>query len=547
MHCCPYCREPFEFKDLLFFISRNTYNANENPDVDLASSTRPTDTDTFANSMNNPMDFSDAPQEETENAAEAAEDRDHIGQWAEDTVYMSTRGKFWKAETITEDRFVVRWDPQTASPGTARATLMHTSGLYPTAVELCEEDQEKAGWTGSISQAMCPHCHFELPTNYLWVPDENCHSIALIGYPSSGKTQYKVSLVEELGKLRGVYNLVRRAEVLKDSKDFAKLEGGNDGVIESTHANAVVLPMIFAIERDDKVFLITLYDLPGEVYTEQQEFEGHLIDHKGLRGADGAILMIDPVQLYSELEGRTVLMIGSPRQDPEPEGVAEMDNKEKTIKIKYVDPETDILAPLDKMKRFGIGENLKCLSIVLAKVDVLMAGNCCKYFQGPFLRQLKMCHSREYDDWHSPENPGVHEGHFGRVKKAIINQVDMEVMRVIDLNPIYNYRNIKQEICDEFSGNSLEAKNIRAFTISTLRRIAPDTPEDVRFMITPQTRLPRHRILEPLLYLMARWGVVQSDSDDWGEGAQNPFPVEKPNPDGEGPKKKKGLLDWFKR
>ena len=105
----------------------------------------------------------------------------------------------------------------------------------------------------------------------------------------------------------------------------------------------------------------------------------------------------------------------------------------------------------------------------------------------------------------------------------VINKVDNEVMAAINEAPLYTRRpNIKQEICGKFSGNSLKPENVKAFTISTLCR--PDS-DSTDFIVCDNAGYTRHRVLEPMLYFMAKWGMVNIAVDNIVE----PDPESKPS------------------
>ena len=531
MHSCPFCKAEFEFKDILFYLTREMTDDGVSGGVSMAEHSF--NYDPFAGSMDLDLDIAQ-PQAEEASPEPKPENRDHIGEWATDQIYYDRRITYWKAQARAEERFIVHWDPDEASPGVAVADLWHdpVKRDFPLTVRLCEQDEIAAGSADPLTNIMCPACHFDIPKVLLEIPDENCHSIALIGYPSSGKTQYKVALNQELQKLTGIYNLADSVTIFSDAREFTEREGALEGEIAATVASAKVCPLVLAIRRGDQSFLISIYDLPGEVYRSDNRYVTKLAGNKDLFNADGAILMIDPVQLYSDLDDRTVY-----------------DRNGMEVEIQYVTPDTEIFAPLTNMKEYHIGEKIKYLSLVITKTDLMFSGDCGDYFTGVYLRQLRMCQSKEYDDLRpAGGESGVHKGHFGAVKPLIINAVDNEVMHVIDGIDTYNWQDVKAKICDRLSGDSLKPENIRAFAISTLRRLSPDNPDDTQFVVSRQTALPRHRILEPVLYLLARWGVVETDKDAgaWGPGARNPFPKKPKEPPAEKHKTSKPW-PWFHR
>ncbi|MDO4866178.1 MAG: hypothetical protein Q4C10_06435 [Clostridia bacterium] len=508
MHSCPFCKAKFEYKDILFYMTREMTTGS------MGSTMGAQRFDGVGGSifdmsldMNPSMDLGDVPAA-ADSEPRKEENPEKIGVWAPDNVYYENRARFSTGGGSNEERFIVHWDPENASPGVAKADLWHDENAkdFPLTVQLCEADQASAGSTDLLTNMICPHCHFEIPKVLLEIPDENCHSIALIGYPSSGKTVYKFVLNQEIKRLVNVYNLVDSVSVFVDAKELTEGEANEEGKIEATVAGATVCPLVFAIKRGEQSFLISVYDLPGEVYREDTKYVAKLAGNYDLFNSDGAMLLVDPVQLYADLNERSVV-----------------DKNGNEVEIQYVVPDTDITAPLTRMEEFQIGKQMKYMALVLTKADLMFSGECGDYFKGAYLRQLKMCHSKEYDDWKSSSDPGSHQGHFGKVKPQIINAVDNEVMRVIDAIPAYDWQDVKAKICSKVAGDALKPENIRAFAVSTLRRVSADDPDDTQFVMSNQAHLPRHRILEPLLYLLARWNVVESENNNWGPGTRNPI------------------------
>ena len=534
MNTCPFCKERFEYKDILFFASRQNLGVVRNnaaaPRSGMGLAGQDLGGRRSSLGLKNveigdrrsggrmPAQAEEA-QESIEKAPETAEAPEHswMGKWARDEKYEDYRRTFWKSEASrAEERFIVRWDAEAAKPGTASVDIWNDDERkeYPMVVRLCGKDAADAGNTapgGLVDKAMCPHCHCAIPTDYLAIPDENCHSVALIGYPSTGKTAYKLAIMDELVKnFKARFRMCQSVEVFADSVKFLKSEEGNfaNGQAETTDANATVFPMIFAIRQRDSSHLITLYDLPGEAYRPQHSIQ--LAAHAGIQSVDAAIMLVDAGQLYEHARAAKLTV------EVVDESGRVVDTKETDIT--YPELNTDITAPLEHLRKYRIGSSIEHMALVVTKADLLI-GKYGTYFgeNNPvYLKMLEICHSDESKE------------HEGKVNRVILNKIDAQTMKAIQEVPAYEKRDIKGEICDMLYGETLKPGNIKSFVVSTLRR--PDA-NATSFVVSDESNYTRHRVLEPMLYLMANWGMVPVATE------LPPAPGPEPEPE-----KRKGLF-----
>lgn len=529
MNRCPICGKTFEFEDVLFFGTRNSVGAGgakRQP-----SKTMPAMGASKSGSMN--MSFNmgmggffgatPAPKPKEEPAVEAVveeapqTDSDiHYAQWAEDAVHMKFMkdSGFWHGDEDSgngkkTERFIVRWSAEDCAPGTAKADIMAKNANVPTTVTLCEEDQAKYGKGPILASAMCPHCHCSIDPTYFSIPNENCHTISLIGYPSCGKTEFKLALVEELSKLEDSFELCDSVELTIDSKKmtFNELLYFRDGEAEATDPEKLVFPVVFMVKNkvDSSMHLITLCDMPGEFYRDVLDgMKEKLASNESLKKCDAAILMIGASQLFSACRYDKKIVL---REDPE------SGTTEKTIaETQYVPVENGkspyITDPLKFFNKYEVCKHVRHMALVVTKGDLLIGkegkGIADKGEKDPLLKQMKICQSDESRD------------HKAQVSVRVLNQVDEETMRSIRKSANYREKeSIKDEICKKIDGE-LRPENIRASVISTLRR---PNPEKAEFFVVDDSAYPRHRILEPILYLMAQWGAVPRTSEPWGMGS----------------------------
>lgn len=527
MNKCPICGKQLEYEDVLFFASRNAMGSggakrqpSRTPKVGpSAGSPRNMSFDT----SNRPFfGASTAPKQKEEPVVEAPveeapQDDSEIrfGQWAEDTVhqkFMKNSG-FWHGDEDSDngkktERFIVHWSADECKPGTAKATIMAKDANVPTTVTLCEKDSAVYGKTDNLTDAMCPHCHCSIDPTYFSIPDKNCHTITLIGYPSCGKTEFKLALVQELAKLGDKdLELCDSVELTLDSKKMTdnELISFMNGDAEATDPDKLVFPVVFMVTNklDDSMHLITVCDMPGEFYRDVLDgMREKLASNESLKNCDAAILMVGASQLFPNVryDKKTVLS----EHDGGQERIA--------VETQYVPFDNGeppyITDPLRFFGRYQVCKNVQHMSLVVTKGDLLIGkegrGIADRGGKDPLLKQMKICQS------------DVSRDHKSQVSVRVLNQVDEETMRAIRKSATYREKSgIKEEICKKIKGE-LTAKNIRAFVISTLRRPNPEVPE---FFVVDNSNYTRHRILEPLLYLLAEWGAVPKTNEPWGMGS----------------------------
>jgi len=283
--------------------------------------------------------------------------------------------------------------------------------------------------------------------------------------------------------LKNKCRLVSSIEVSSESNMFIDAESENfrNGGAEAAPLYFELFPMIFAVKsKNNQSYLITLYDIPGEAYSSCYDFRPERI----LRDVDGAFLMVDAVQLYEAIRYNDKVTV--------------MQNGETSnCYIQFVRKNANIVDPLENFAGYGIGAKIKYLSLIVTKADLLISNSDIEYFGDErYRKQLAVCRS------------DISADHRDRVSMGTIKQVDEQVMRAISELDFYTGMNVKQAICDKMPmGSMLKEENIRAFAISTLRRPDPETAE---FTVQDEASYVRHRLLEPILYLMAQWGMVET-------------------------------------
>ena len=149
MHSCPFCKANFEYKDILFYMTREMTAGSQGSTMGVqrfdgaGGSIFDMSLD-----MNPAVGFGDVAAA-ADSEPQKEENPEKTGVWAPDNVYYENRARFSTGGGSNEERFIVHWDTENAGPGMAKAVLWHDEAAkdFPLTVELCEADQASAGST----------------------------------------------------------------------------------------------------------------------------------------------------------------------------------------------------------------------------------------------------------------------------------------------------------------------------------------------------------------------------------------------------------------
>lgn len=158
------------------------------------------------------------------------------------------------------------------------------------------------------SRFICPHCHNIIPNDMI---EDGAKIISVIGSPSSGKTNYIVSLIHELRE----YGHKVKLSVIADNTHidgdesgstdskyrafekalFDRLESGKERrVLDKTQIKNVEVPMIFRLDQQEPKHHIYLvfYDTAGERF--QENLKNNV---RYLRESSAVIILLDTLAL----------------------------------------------------------------------------------------------------------------------------------------------------------------------------------------------------------------------------------------------------------
>ncbi|MGC5015195.1 TRAFAC clade GTPase domain-containing protein [Streptosporangium sp. DT93] len=171
------------------------------------------------------------------------------------------------------------------------------------------------GWRGSArcpdcggesTQRICPHCHTQLPVHFGKVTSR---LIALIGAKNTGKTVYMTVLLHEL--MHSVGRRFDAAVVGSDdhtrgefSRKYEDLLYRRNMLPGTTRPGQAELrrPLVFKVTLDrpglfgarNRHTITSFFDTAGEDLTSKRSVD---LNVRYLRGADGIILLLDPLQM----------------------------------------------------------------------------------------------------------------------------------------------------------------------------------------------------------------------------------------------------------
>lgn len=240
--------------------------------------------------------------------------------------------------------------------------------------------------TATLTKKACPLCHCVLPDQFGHVP---VYRVALLGGTASGKTTYMVSTANQLISMNGLPSgLINSCQVCDESKryfDFL-IKCLEYNRLEATMKDdATIIRFVFPIvlnvtastedgmgERD---FILIISDIPGEGMRDR----AFLMEYPGLRQADGAIMLMDPLQFINNTALKRTLIekhmeaLHVPGSGENGEYTEQDINEHK--RSFTPDPFATTLAQVKDMMKSGKFEHLRSLTMVLNKIDLLYGGD----------------------------------------------------------------------------------------------------------------------------------------------------------------------------
>lgn len=189
-----------------------------------------------------------------------------------------------------------------------RSRFGYTAGLPPTFAGDGRRESARCPHCGADTRVkVCPACHTQLPPGFGKVRDR---LIALVGARETGKTSYITVLLHEL--FHGVGERFDAAVMSADDatrQQFVRLYErplyAEAALPQATRASDNLIPPLVyrfmikhrsRLRRNADEMLLSFYDTAGEHFTSDERFDRLC---RYLTGADGVMLLLDPLQLAS--------------------------------------------------------------------------------------------------------------------------------------------------------------------------------------------------------------------------------------------------------
>ena len=214
-----------------------------------------------------------------------SEERDNDGEFRCQRVTREGYDKYWKGEDLLM-RYV--WEQKSG----------FMSRLFKP-----KFDHQKCPQCGYRSRRyVCPHCFNWLPTELI---EKGAEIISVIGSPSSGKTNYIISLIHQLRKYG--YKLDFQAIPAQMYRDGHKDEATQSvykkmdrqlftdkTVLQKTNEKKMDIPWIFSLYQPttDKTIYLVFYDSAGEKF--QMDLKNTV---KYLKDSAGVIMLLDTLSI----------------------------------------------------------------------------------------------------------------------------------------------------------------------------------------------------------------------------------------------------------
>lgn len=315
------------------------------------------------------------------------------------------------------------------------------------------------------SQRVCPHCHSLLP---LYFGNVDSRLIALIGAKGSGKTVYMTVLLHELD--HSVGNRFDASVVGTDDHTRAEFARQHDQMYEGKVLPGTTRPgqaqqrrpLVFRVKLDragllrrrEQHTITSFFDTAGEDLISKKSVD---LNVRYLRGADGIIVLLDPLQMRGARENArpgTLL----------PEADDKTDNP-----VNVLSRVTDVL-----YEARGRGPNRRLdvpVAVAFSKLDALWHG----FDDGSPLLREPPADEPVFDQ---ADSLAVHE----HVRALLHDWDGAQIDQIMRKNyAVYRYFGLSSLGGSPTAGNAVDPRGIHP-----------------------------HRVADPFLWLLSRFNVVQS-------------------------------------
>ena len=331
-----------------------------------------------------------------------------------------------------------------------------------------EQTQDVIGRKWMLTRKLCPHCHCELPLESM-VRDDIQHHVLMLGGSGAGKTTYIIAALRQMRESFSRNLQLGTFEICEESSPYFDSMEKNyrEGQVEATARDEgrMIFPMAFHIGVTDdegnfvKGAYVILHDFPGEGM-KAPDYAANLY---ALDKMDTIIVMADVHQFYP-------------------------------IQIETVDGTrcySDDFMDMFNALRDNVLPLMRVRTVVgiLLKVDLIMRDD---QFGGA-------------DGYIAQGSPLLVSDLIDQHRRAVdMNVIDNNSNAVDDLirNTTRSRSGLRERLLSQFSSAKERPEAYKCFAVSTFSFNNTD------MMWENRPDRPGHRVLEPMLYLLAHWGIV---------------------------------------
>ena len=323
----------------------------------------------------------------------------------------------------------------------------------------------------NIPMRACPHCHCELPRKF---GGPRTYHVAMFGGRAAGKTAYLVNLFQQIQQVS--MNNLGSVVLEKESSDFLKplIKAYEDfGTTTPTHADDGLLPIVSYYKNQGDEAYVTFYDIAGEGASNA----AYMSNHEGIKNCETLILMIDPNMFAG---GKFA---------------SEWDANHKKGEDRFGEGGDCCTEPMDSfLNNAGAlcekkKKKIKYIVCVITKLDMLLESES---------------NSFSYGDIEIKKDIG--ESHRDAVDLATLKRIDENLSTYLTTKQKYSLREKIKGIFGE------EIKiTILGVSTSTLVKGADGT---FQFAARSASVEKKHRIIEPFLVVLMRYGLIKAKKPD---------------------------------
>lgn len=358
----------------------------------------------------------------------------------------------------------------------------------------------------------CPYCHSVLPEGF---GELETYRIAMLGGTRSGKTTYMVAAANLLKHQSGLpMGLISSCSISKESAryfdflikcmEYNRLAAT---VLDDNQVIRFVFPIVMNLEAVDddgnaRKFILIINDIPGEAMTDRT----FMMSYPGLRLADAAIMLMDPMQFISAVTTKMGLA-----KDDLKLIHGDHDVDEEMVKNYLAANYTPLsfgetLSSVKKMVVDSKFDKLHDFVLVLNKLDLLYAG------EHPIIDEKT---AASLSHIHGIYNLGAIDDSPDPAKSQHDNGVDMELIRNIDRQVVYLLEQRLRFSSYRVTLRDIEAKTGESVTLCTSVRNWNAAQDNFCRLADESGKVEANtiigfRLLEPMLYVLARLNLVRT-------------------------------------